>query len=423
MAEDEPILQNFSEMFMETEAIHFQIMRFGEATYVWIGHNEARQDTLAYGIPSALGKPGQPTTAGTLLGGQGGDSASETMAKRLAQRLKHPVFVSISLKEEPDLRAWAERKALAALLKSQGNGAAMDVSDKSTAGIASSVPPSIASVAAPRAGTTTELGSSSESGDVGIGARTYEVFENSDTLGTAASALLISAAQAAIAARGQFVVALSGGSIPKLLAPTLLARKTDACFESWQVFLADERYVALDHPDSNLGEWQARMLTEAGVPPGQIYSLNVSIPLATAAAEYEAHLRGVAGGGRASEGGMPPVIDAVVLGMGPDGHTASLFPEHGLLAEEGCWVATISDSPKPPPERITLTIPCLNAAKLCLFVVTGGSKAPCVRRAFSPEPDVPAGLILATHRTHWLLDTPAAVELLEEVEKQSAMYS
>ena len=78
--------------------------------------------------------------------------------------------------------------------------------------------------------------------------------------------------------------------------------------------------------------------------------------------------------------------------------------------------------PTEVPERVTLTLPVLNAARLALFVVTGASKAECVRRAFAPEPDVPAGLVLATHRTHWLLDAPAAVEMLAEQAKQEHMY-
>jgi signal transduction histidine kinase len=72
--------------------------------------------------------------------------------------------------------------------------------------------------------------------------------------------------------------------------------------------------------------------------------------------------------------------------------------------------------------RVTLTLPVLNAERLELFVLTGASKAVCVRRAFAPEPDVPAGLVLATHRTHWLLDAPAAVEMLAEQAKQEHMY-
>ena len=86
-------------------------------------------------------------------------------------------------------------------------------------------------------------------------------------------------------------------------------------------------------------------------------------------------------------------------------------------------MAPIGDSPKPPPARATLTLPALNGARLALFVVTGGSKADAVRRAFAPEPDVPAGLVLATASTVWLLDAPAAEQLLAERAKHQHLYS
>ena len=209
----------------------------------------------------------------------------------------------------------------------------------------------------------------------------------------------------------------------RAVAPSLLAAAADAQFSAWHIFLADERYVHIDHADSNMGEWKARLLDQCAIPPSQICPLDISLPLADAATAYEAQLRSVCGGGVAASGGEPPRVDLLLLGMGPDGHTTSLFPGHPLVEESGCWVATISDSPKPPPSRITLTLPCLNASRTCLFVVTGGSKAPCVRDAFSPEPETPAGLVLATQRTHWMLDAPAAAELVEDEAKQSAMYS
>jgi 6-phosphogluconolactonase len=172
-----------------------------------------------------------------------------------------------------------------------------------------------------------------------------------------------------------------------------------------------------------MGVWRETLLGAMGIPPAQVHALDHALPLEAAAQAYEAALRAAVRGGAAAAGGEPPRLDALLLGMGPDGHTASLFAGHPLLGEASRWVATISDSPKPPPQRITLTLPVLNAARLALFVCTGASKAEPVVRAFSPEPDVPAGLVLATQRTHWLLDAPAAAGLVEQQAKQAHMYS
>ena len=416
-------LTSFSHLFEPTsETIHFQVIALEGSTYLWIGASDNRQDALALGVPNLAG--GGPPASGTALLGSGSDVASQAMAQRLARKIGHPVFVSFNLRaDDPELRSFAERQALTALKAIVPTKAATDVTDASTAGSAN------ASAATTTA--TATAGSAAASAEtVGVGARTREVFEAGDAkLGERATAMVLEAAREAIAARGLFTIALSGGSIPKLLAPSLLAAAADGGggldLAKWHIFLADERYVGLEHADSNMGEWKTRLLDalSPALPPSQIYPLDINLSLADAAASYEASLLRVCGGAPASAGGPPPKLDLLLLGMGPDGHTASLFPGHPLLQEEGCWVATIADSPKPPPQRITLTYPALNAARRCVFVVTGASKSPVVKSAFAPEPGVPAGHVLAAVRTHWLLDAPAAAELLEEEAKQDAMYS
>ena len=409
-----PDVKTFSDTFADTDEIFFQIMSLGGSTYLWMGNEEARQDNLALGVPQNVGSA---PASGTTLMGTTSDEASKTMAQRLAKKLGQPVFVSMNLKDDVALRAFAERRALSALLEMQPGAVA-----SAAAAAAAAAKPKAATADA--AGTAASASSCAAAPDeVGVGARTYEVFEEkSDALGARASAMLLDAAKAAIGARGKFSVALSGGSIPKLLAPSLLAAAASAQFDKWHIFLADERYVALSHADSNLGEGHTRLLDQIAIPKDQIYPLRVDVPLEEAARDYEAELRKVCGGGDAAAGGAPPVVDALVLGMGPDGHTASLFPGHPLLEVADCWVAPISDSPKPPPQRITLTLPALNAARLGLFVVTGGAKAPMVKDAFSPEPHAPAGLVLASVRTHWLLDAPAAAELRAMEESQADLY-
>ena len=405
-----PIVQTFSDTFMETDELHFQIMSLGEAIYLYIGNEEARQDNLALGVPQT--GPSTLPASGTTLLGSGSDAASQTMAQRLAKKLGQPVFVSMNLKDDPELRVFAERRALTALQQIVPAAASKGGSNPK-----------------PNTDTcATATASAAASAAVGSGARTYETFPAGDAaLGEKATAMLLEAASAAIAARGKFTLALSGGSIPKLLAPSLLAACASTTnppkLDAWHFFLADERYVPMDHADSNMGEWKARLLDHipAALFP-KYYPLDINLPLAEASKAYEAELLKVVGGGSVESGGEPPIIDVLLLGMGPDGHTASLFPDHPLVQFNGSWVAPISDSPKPPPERITLTLPCLNAARLCLFVCTGGGKAPAVKDAFSPEPSVPSGLVLATQRTHWLMDEPAAEQLKEEEAKQSEMY-
>lgn len=166
-----------------------------------------------------------------------------------------------------------------------------------------------------------------------------------------------------------FTIALSGGSLPKLLAKGLLSYRDALDFSNWHVFFADERHVAPDHEDSNYKACFEAFLKDVSIPPEQVYKINHKVSVEEAAEEYEATLRKV------FKGSSAPVFDLILLGMGPDGHTCSLFPGHALLNEKKKWVAPISDSPKPPPKRITLTYPVLNSARNVFFLAAGEGKA------------------------------------------------
>lgn len=205
----------------------------------------------------------------------------------------------------------------------------------------------------------------------------------------------VAEASAAAAARGTpFTVAISGGSLPKLLAAGLLGIP-DVDYSSWRVFFADERVVPLDHADSNYKACNEALFCRAGsgkskLSAEHIYTVDPSLSAEKAAAAYSKHLQAVFGVLPSSV----PTFDLVLLGMGPDGHTASLFPDHPLLHVSDRWVAHIEDSPKLPPKRITLTLPVLNAARQVFFVCTGAGKSANLAVALGvSHGSVPAGMV------------------------------
>ncbi|KAI9204096.1 uncharacterized protein BJ171DRAFT_599627 [Polychytrium aggregatum] len=212
----------------------------------------------------------------------------------------------------------------------------------------------------------------------------------------------------AIARSGRFTVALSGGSLPSILSQTLKHNKS-IDFSKWHVFFADERCVPLDHADSNFLLAKQTLLDFVPIPASQVYSIDPE--LAThhikAAQAYDQVLRQVFG--TADEF---PVFDLILLGMGPDGHTASLFPGHALLSDHQSWVASLADSPKPPPARITLTFPVINRAQTVAFVATGGSKADILHEIFDLNVPYPSGLVRpVSGNLVWFIDEAAAAKL------------
>ncbi|KAJ1568876.1 6-phosphogluconolactonase, partial [Cladochytrium tenue] len=180
-------------------------------------------------------------------------------------------------------------------------------------------------------------------------------------------------------------------------------------FTRWHLFLADERCVPLDHEDSNYRLVKATLLDHLAVPvpPAQVHPIPphlVGDP-AAAAKDYQAQLTAIFG----AEG--TPVFDLILLGMGPDGHTCSLFPGHPLLLEDKLWVTYLTDSPKPPPSRITLTYPVLNAARSVVFVTTGESKADVLVKILRDREPFPSGLVSPPGGVTWMIDTKAASKL------------
>jgi 6-phosphogluconolactonase len=228
----------------------------------------------------------------------------------------------------------------------------------------------------------------------------------------AAAEEVIRAATDAVAQRGRFTIALSGGSTPKNLY-TLIAANASAGLPWDQMFFfwGDERHVPPDHPDSNYRVAKESLLSKVPVPPANIFPIPAENPDASAAAEaYEQTVRKFFALGP----GEFPRFDLILLGMGPDGHTASLFPETAALQEKSRlvvanWVEKLNAS------RITLTLPVLNAARCVAFLVSGTDKAAVLHEVLegsAPAEKYPSKLVRPTDgRLIWFIDRAAASQL------------
>jgi len=226
-----------------------------------------------------------------------------------------------------------------------------------------------------------------------------EVEENPDAVADAAARRVAEAAALAIAARGRFSIALSGGRTPRGLYQRLAAGVTPPIdWSRMRIYFADERAVPPDDPESNFRLARETLIDPAGIPPKNVHRMKGEYPdLAAAVEEYEAHL------------GEP--LDLVVLGLGEDGHIASLFPGRGAVLETVHRVAAVLDAPKPPPRRLTLTPRALAEAREVLVLVTGSEKAAAAARALEtsgPASELPARLV---RDRVWLLDRAAAAGL------------
>ena len=224
----------------------------------------------------------------------------------------------------------------------------------------------------------------------------------------AAAEALVRLASAAIAARGRFDWVLAGGSTPRqlyaLLATPVYAERID--FRRVHFFWGDERCVPPDHTDSNYRMAREALLEQIGVPSENVHRLEGELEPTLAAERYTRVLENQVA--RRDAAGAP-IFDSVLLGMGPDGHTASLFPGTPAVAETQRWVvANLVNALG--VTRLTLTLPVLNAASHVLFLVVGADKAARLREVHSGPPSaaLPAGLVRpAAGGPVWLVDEPA----------------
>jgi 6-phosphogluconolactonase len=235
------------------------------------------------------------------------------------------------------------------------------------------------------------------------------VLPDAAALADAAARQIVERAQAAIDARGVFSIALSGGSTPRelhhRLASAPLAQRVD-----WQrvhVFFGDERCVPPDDPQSNYHMAEETLLSRVPIPTAQVHRMRGELPPEQAAADYTGQLE-------AFFEDEPPRLDVIVLGMGDNGHTASLFPGLTAVHEQQRWVVA-EDVPEVGMWRITLTPVVLNLGHQVLFLVAGEAKASMLREvlegAYAPD-ERPAQIVRpAPGEVIWLVDAAAAAKL------------
>ena len=248
-------------------------------------------------------------------------------------------------------------------------------------------------------------------GTDGTANRQVLVHPDADTLAAAAGARLLTEVADALVARGQAHVVLTGGSNGNALMAALAVSPARAAIDWAAVHFwwGDERFVPADDDDRNERQARAELLSSLPADPAKVHAMAPSDgpdgdDVDAAAARYAAELVAVGGG-------AIPEFDVVLLGVGPDGHVASLFPGHPGLAVGDVPVIAVRESPKPPPTRISLTMPVLCGSRQVWLLASGPGKAEAVGKGLSPDPGRPVLPVARVHgreRTLWFLDTEAA---------------
>lgn len=241
---------------------------------------------------------------------------------------------------------------------------------------------------------------------------TIETYSDTDALVTAAGDRLVDAITAAITARGVAHVVLTGGGTGIGLLKRVGEHSDQIDWTKVHIYWGDERFVP--HDDDERNEKQAReaLLDRVGIPEGNVHPMAASDGefgyALDAAAEAYSQVLIEAGGAEPT-----PAFDVHLLGMGPEGHVNSLFPDTAAVKETERMVVGVSDSPKPPPRRITLTLPAITRSREVWLVVSGAGKADAVAAAVggAKPVDIPAAGAVGRDATVWLLDEAAASKL------------
>jgi 6-phosphogluconolactonase len=235
--------------------------------------------------------------------------------------------------------------------------------------------------------------------------RIVEVLPDRSALIDRSLVLILDKLHDAIAARGQFTIALAGGSTPKPLYEAIATQNLP--WDKIHIFWGDERYVPPDHPDSNQSMARRAWLDQVNIPAANLHPMPTDeVDPAMAAAKYEQHLRQFF----QAPSGIFPALDVVLLGIGDDAHTASLFPHTEALDVRDRLITMGSKDGQP---RITFTAPLINQARSVIFLVVGASKKAALAQIFAPDADdhtYPARLIQPQGELWWLLDRAAGEE-------------
>jgi 6-phosphogluconolactonase len=209
----------------------------------------------------------------------------------------------------------------------------------------------------------------------------------------------------ATASAGRFAVALSGGSTPRRLYQLLAAPpyRDRLPWPRLHLFWGDERFVSPDHPDSNFRMADEAMIKHVPIPPANVHAIPTDGTPSDAARRYEQTLQAFYGGTALAPG--RPLFDVMLLGLGPEGHTASLFPGTAALDERSTWVTSVIGAK--PQARITLTYPALESSRAVVFLVAGAEKHDILGRVRGGETGLPAGRLRPQGELWWLTDRAA----------------
>jgi len=220
----------------------------------------------------------------------------------------------------------------------------------------------------------------------------WTILENPDAVARAACERIVQASIRAIAGRGEFHIVLAGGSTPERTYVLLAAAECD--WKRWHLWFGDERCLSRDHPDRNSVMVERALSGKVTIPAAQVHAIPAELGAELAAKQYAERLECVS------------LFDMVLLGMGKDGHTASLFPGHTYPAGES--VLAIYDSPKLPAERVSLSIEALARCRQLLFIITGREKAGAIAQ-WRNGTQLPVSMVRGQGKTEVISDQSAFI--------------